>query len=83
MKIISFSIWGSNPLYTTGAIRNAEIAPAISPDWTCRFYADAEVPLVVRGELKRLGSQVVVMNNTRGPWEGLFWRCRPGWRPCR
>jgi len=32
-KIISFSLWGDNPVYTQGAIRNAELAKEIYPDW--------------------------------------------------
>jgi len=37
-KIISFCLWGDTPLYTKGAIRNAELAKVIYPDWVCRFY---------------------------------------------
>ena len=32
-KIISLSLWGDNPVYTQGAIRNAELAKEIYPDW--------------------------------------------------
>jgi len=35
-KIISFSLWGDNPIYTQGAIRNAELAKEVYPDWVCR-----------------------------------------------
>ena len=32
MKIISFSLWGQDPKYTIGAIRNAELAREIYQD---------------------------------------------------
>jgi len=37
-KVISFSLWGEDPKYTRGAIRNAELAQEIYPDWECWFY---------------------------------------------
>ena len=33
LKIISFSLYGDNPKYTEGAIRNAEIANEYWPGW--------------------------------------------------
>jgi len=38
MKIISFALWGDNPKYNIGAIKNAELAKIHYPGWTCRFY---------------------------------------------
>ncbi len=32
-KVISFSLWGDNPKYTIGAIKNAELSKTIYPDW--------------------------------------------------
>lgn len=43
-KIISFSLWGNNPKYNIGAIRNAELAKQLFPDWICRFYIGQSVP---------------------------------------
>ena len=40
-KVISFSLWGSKPIYNIGAIKNAEIAKEIYPDWICRFYINS------------------------------------------
>ena len=42
-KIISFSLWGDNPVYTQGAIRNAELAKEIQvlqPDFTIDYAPD-------------------------------------------
>jgi hypothetical protein len=43
-KVISFSLWGDNPKYCVGAVRNAEIAPVHYPDWVCRFHVGKSVP---------------------------------------
>ena len=37
-KIITFSLWGNNPTYNIGAIKNAELAKYAYPDFECWFY---------------------------------------------
>jgi len=37
-KVISYSLWGNNPTYTIGAIKNAELASHFYPDFECWFY---------------------------------------------
>jgi hypothetical protein len=37
-KVISFSLWGNNLTYNIGAIKNAELAKEIYPDFECWFY---------------------------------------------
>ena len=44
MNVISFSLWGDNPKYTIGAIKNAMLAKDIYPGWICRFYLGRSVP---------------------------------------
>ena len=44
MKVIAFSLWGDNPKYNVGAIKNAELAKVVYPGWVCRFYVGASVP---------------------------------------
>ena len=43
-KIISMSVWGNNPSYSVGAIKNAQIAKELFPDWVCRIFVDGTVP---------------------------------------
>jgi len=57
-NIISFSLWGDNPVYTHGAIVNAQLAPHVYSSWRCRFYCDDSVPEQILDELRRLGSEV-------------------------
>lgn len=54
MKLITFSLWGDDPKYCVGAIRNAELASTIYPGWTCRFYMGSSVPFSVTQELTQI-----------------------------
>ena len=74
-KIISFSVWGSNPKYAEAAYQNLLLQPEIYPDWTCRFYIDETVPSNVRTKLEK-GAEVVMMPKSDGNY-GLFWRFEP------
>ncbi len=38
VKVISFSLWGNKEFYTIGAIRNADLAKDLYPDFECWFY---------------------------------------------
>lgn len=51
MKLITFSLWGDDPKYCAGAVRNAELASQIYPGWTCRFYIGSSTPFAVTEEL--------------------------------
>jgi hypothetical protein len=42
VKVISFSLWGSNPTYNIGAIKNAEQAKIIYPYFECWYYIHKE-----------------------------------------
>ena len=44
MRLITFSLFGDNPLYCQGAVENANIARVIYPEWTPRFYVAQDVP---------------------------------------
>ncbi len=73
-NVIAFSLWGNKSVYLDGAVRNAQLAPEIYPEWRCRFYCGTSVPEVVVGELMALGVDVVLMPEDGPLFEGLFWR---------
>lgn len=52
MKVISYGVWGNNPFYTVGAIKNADLAETLLPDWTCIFYCFESVPSDIVRELQ-------------------------------
>jgi hypothetical protein len=60
MKLISFSLYGNNPKYTIGAIKNSELREKFYPDWEMRVYHNDSVPNYVLDELK--GNNVVLVN---------------------
>jgi hypothetical protein len=73
-KIISFSLWGSNPKYTVGAIRNAELAPFVYPGWITRFYVGTSVPDKIIYILEEFDHVQIINKETPGDWTGMFWR---------
>jgi hypothetical protein len=77
MKLISFSLWGANPKYLTGAIRNAELLETIYPDWRMRFYCGSSVPTGVVAQLQGFSNVEVVPMPEPGDWRALFWRFYP------
>lgn len=73
-KIISFSLWGNDPKYTYGAIRNAEIAAYIYPDWICRYYIGKSTDDNIIQTLKSLKNTEIIQMDVDGDWTGMFWR---------
>lgn len=73
-NIISFSLWGDQPKYVTGAVINAQIAPYIFPGWTARFYHDATVPSDALEALRHHGAQTVHVEDVFLAELGMFWR---------
>lgn len=76
MKLITFSLWGEDPKYCVGAIRNAELVRKVYPGWLPRFYVGQSVPVEVVKELRQHTDQVIVMDEP-GDWRGMFWRFNP------
>lgn len=80
-RVIAFSLWGANPKYTTGAIKNADLASTIYPGWMCRFYVDQTVPPEIVDELKvRPQVEVIQLDGDRG-WQMSFARFYPAADP--
>ncbi len=73
-NIISFSLWGNDPLYTHGAIINAMIAPYIYPEWRVRFYVDDSVPQKIINKLQTYGAEILTVKQTKKNYHKLFWR---------
>lgn len=81
MKVISFSLWGNNPVYTIGAIKNADLARTIYPDWVCWFYVGKSCPQNIIDELTSRSNTKVIMMPEEGDWTGMFWRFLPASEP--
>jgi hypothetical protein len=72
-KLICYSLWGSDPKYTIGAIRNAEQIKEIYPGWIARFYCGTSVPKDIIKKLIELDAEIIYMS-VPGDWAGMFWR---------
>ncbi len=81
MKVISFSIWGSNVKFLVGAISNINLAAIHYPGWRCRIYCGADVPPRWLDELNEAGFHVLNRNATHGKHDGLFWRFEAAFDP--
>lgn len=76
-KVISFSLWGHDPKYLVGAVRNAELAATIYEGWVCRYYIGASVPRGVEFELEAFSNVEIIRRPEWGDWRGMFWRFLP------
>lgn len=71
--VISFSLWGTNPCYSYGAMINFVLSRSIYPGWSCRFYVDRTVPRRCVAFLKDNGADVRAIEDEY-PAVGLFQR---------
>ena len=78
-KVISFSLWGDKTQYTIGAIRNADIAKEIYPDFECWFYIHKEsVPENIIEELsKRSNVKIIYKTGDLNTCKPMMWRFEP------
>ena len=59
LRIISYSLFGSEPRVTKGAIENAKLASQIYPGWIVRVYHDNTVPGQVLDKLRHDNVQLI------------------------
>jgi len=73
-RVISFSLWGDNPKYCVGAVKNAELASVHYPDWICRFHIGTSTPTKYVEKLKGMEGVEVVLREHHGDWASTLWR---------
>ena len=78
-KTISFSLWGNNPKYCIGAIRNAELSLSIYPGWRCRFYISQDVSIEYIKKLSSFDHVDIVSKSNKSDWTCMFWRNETCW----
>jgi len=71
--VICFSLWGDNPKYTIGAIKNAKLALEIYPGWICKFYVGHDVPAEIITKLQAY-DHVELIKKKSELWDSMFWR---------
>lgn len=63
IKVISFSLWGNIKRYTIGAIRNAELAKILYPEFECWYYIHSSVPKEIIEELQKFDNVKIIYKN--------------------
>lgn len=76
MRVISFSLYGNNPIYTMGCVKNARLMDKIFLGWEMWVYHNDTVPVDILDELKSLGVKLINTNEDNG-FFGSIWRFRP------
>ena len=72
MRVISFSLWGDNFTYIYGAIRCAQQAQEMFPDFVCRFYIHTKtVPADIINALNIMKNVCIIFK------EGDLATCKP------
>jgi hypothetical protein len=65
MKIISFGLWGSNPMYLNGTIENVKLIESLLPDWICRFYIDSNINVDIKKFLQLKKCQIIEIQDCK------------------
>ena len=76
MKVISFSLYGNNPIYTQGALENCKQRDKFFKDWEIRFYINSTVPEKIINELKHRDAVCINMSDDK-QFANSMWRFLP------
>lgn len=71
-NFISFSLFGTHPMYLHGMIRNAQLAREVYPGWKVVCYCDIDVPSKLIDQLRAL--KVDVRAGDPDVKNQMFWR---------
>ena len=72
-KIIAFSLWGENPMYWIGALKNIELLKEYYPGWICRFYIDSNSKQELINTIKGDNVELVLVDS-KDSFHDMFWR---------
>jgi len=62
MKVISFCVYGTKPMYTIGMIENLKLCKTFYPDWKPYVYISPTVDRSIALEYHKLGASVNLLN---------------------
>ena len=83
-KVISYSLWGSNPTYTIGAIENAKQAKEYYSNFECWFYIHKDsVPENIIEELSKMSNvKIIFKSGDLTQIKPMMWRFEAIDDPC-
>lgn len=74
-RVISFTLFGPDPMYSVGAVANAALAARLYPGWVCRFHIGDSVDRAAIAELAGMpNTEVVLHTGEAEDYTALFWR---------
>ncbi|MFV0432343.1 MAG: tetratricopeptide repeat protein [Alphaproteobacteria bacterium] len=73
-NVISFSLFGSQPRYLRGALRNLLLAEDLFPNWELWFYLDNSVPQDFQELITKLGGIIKKQPDGQTLRQKLAWR---------
>ena len=77
-RVISFCLWGSDPVYWDGALENARLAAALFPGWECWYYVASEgISQSGLAGLRDLPNARVIIRDGEGDASVMLWRFEP------
>lgn len=79
MRIFSFSLWGQNPVYTVGCIKNVQLINKYFPSWYIYIFLEKNIYDFIKDSLKfyKQIKYVVCPNVQESDSTGMFWRFLP------
>ena len=72
-NIIAYSLWGDDPMYWVGALKNIELSKIYYPGWICRFYIDKNSKTELIETIKGDNVEVILVDS-KDSFHGMFWR---------
>lgn len=76
-KTINFSIYGDNPKYLIGMIKNIELAKELFPDWVVRICYNNTVPQFTLDHYKSYDNVELIDMSETWKLPGMVWRFLP------
>jgi len=70
-KVVSVSVWGNEPRYTQGVIKNADLVKQYYPEWEYWIYAEEHLHPLLKN------TQAKIINPPKEINNGMFWRFLP------
>lgn len=78
MKLISFSVWGNDPMYKLGMLENLKLKEYYYPEWEVIVYVAKNISgeRWVQG-CRNMGARIAIMPEEEQSWKMSLWRYLP------
>jgi len=63
MKVISYCVYGTNPMYTVGMVKNLDLCKKYYPDWEIFIYVSSSVPKDLLQEYNKYTSHIYLVKD--------------------